>query len=187
MARSCLRALRQSLRSRQQLTTILSLAWQQRARMNQDGNQYQRKDGMLARPVVRRPRPADAPAPPPDPTPPRCKTESSVQNHPSMRRTTHHSTLKILSNFPPLETFPPHLCHLPTGVPGVHVEDAPGEAAELVRAVQDLHGVSSADALALQLLQPLGPDEVATAVGVTPARPGNVFGRCLRCCCWWWW
>jgi len=54
------------------------------------------------------------------------------------------------------------------------VEHASGEAAELVLAVKDLHGVSSADALALQLLQLVGPDKVAPAVGVTPARPGIV-------------
>lgn len=48
---------------------------------------------------------------------------------------------------------------------------AASETAELVLAVQNLDGVPSADALALQFIQPVGSDEVATTVGIAPARP----------------
>lgn len=74
------------------------------------------------------------------------------------------------------------------------MEYAPGETAELVLTIQDLHGVSSADALALEFLQLVDADEGAPAVGIAPTRPGIMCGRVLvdaaiflddvRCWCW---
>lgn len=51
------------------------------------------------------------------------------------------------------------------------------ETAEFVLAVQNLDGVPSADALALQVFQLVGSDEVATAVGIAPTGPDSlIFG-----------
>lgn len=93
--------------------------------------------------------------------------------------TPYSSSIKLQTSF--LVPCPPgssnyrdfaHLCHLPTGVPRVHVQHAASETTELVLAVQNLDGVPSADALSLQVIQPAGSDEVATAVGIATAGPG---------------
>lgn len=65
----------------------------------------------------------------------------------------------------------PHLRHLPTGVPDVHVQHSTSEATEFVLAVKNLDGVPPADALALQVIQLVGSNEVATAVGIAPTSP----------------
>lgn len=52
------------------------------------------------------------------------------------------------------------------------MQHATSETAELVLAVQNLDGVPSADALAFQVLQLVGSDEVATAVRIAPTGPG---------------
>ena len=51
------------------------------------------------------------------------------------------------------------------------MQHAAGETAELVLAVQNLDGVASADALALQVVQLVGSNKVVTAVGVAPTGP----------------
>lgn len=51
------------------------------------------------------------------------------------------------------------------------MQHAASETTEFVFAVQNLDGVPSADALALQVIQPVGSDEVGTAVGIAPTFP----------------
>ena len=63
------------------------------------------------------------------------------------------------------------------------MQHATSETAELVLAVQNLDGVPSADALAFQVLQLVGSDEVATAVRIAPTGPGYSFFSALVSCC----
>lgn len=60
------------------------------------------------------------------------------------------------------------------------MQHSSGEAAELMLAVQNLNGVPSADALALQALQLASADEVAPSVSVAPAGPGCVIRPIVR-------